>query len=885
MRVHTLANGLTVVLHEHHTAPVATFWVWYRVGSRNETPGLTGISHWVEHMMFKGTRTHPGKTLTRYIDRLGGRWNAFTWKDYTAYHEMLPAEHLGVAVALEADRMRNTIFDPAEVESERTVIISEREGSENFPSYLLSEDVTAAAYKAHPYRSPVIGWKEDLRVITRDDLFSHYQTYYHPNNATAVAVGAFDPDQALDQIRHAFEPIPPGPPVPLMRTAEPVQEGERRVMLQRPGGATTYVQMAYHVPNAAHPDLAALLVLDGVLSGFKSVVPFEFPAGGRSSRLYRALVESALASEVSSSLIPGIDPATFRISATARAGVAADAIEARVFAEVEQLSREPVDFAELSKVKKQATAQVVFARDGVFRLALGLGTFAMVDTPESFDVLLQRIDRVTPDDIIRVVGTYFQSKNRTVGIYLPEVGAAGTASSAAAHRPDVFWRDGDQSPRRSLGVSALVVPITPGTVTRSELHNGLVVLIKEQSGTGLVAVQGYVKAGAMFDGETSGLSRFTAAMLQRGTRTKSSQEIAEALDGMGANLSIRSDLETVGISLRALREDTVPALQLLGEALMSPTFPSDEVEKARGELLTSLRIALQDTRHVAERTFRSLAFPPGHPHAHHPDGDEAAIAAVSRDDLAAFHAAHFRPEATILAIVGDLSAADALDAAGRVFSAWPRQGIWSPPPVPPLPVLAGPARRDVRLSGKVQSDIVIGTAGIARTDPSYYETMMSNLILGQIGLMGRLGDSVRERQGMAYYAFSELRAGLLAGPWLVRAGVNPKNEERAIASILEEIHLFAGHGPELAEGADARDFLIGSMALRLETNAGIAQLLADIELYDLGLDYLERYPDIIRSITPADLVHAAARLSTHAYYVAIAGPPAALGAGPPTPAA
>ncbi|HET6781013.1 MAG TPA: pitrilysin family protein, partial [bacterium] len=307
LHIHTLANGLTVLLQSRHTAPVATFWVWYRVGSRNESPGLTGISHWVEHMMFKGTPAHPGKALARYVDRLGGRWNAFTWKDYTAYHEVLPAEHLEVVVKLEADRMRDTIFDPAEVDRERTVIISEREGSENFPSYLLYEEIDAAAFKTHPYRSPVIGWKPDLRGITRDDLFSHYRSFYAPNNAVVVAVGAFDTENALELIRRSFEPIPPAA-VPPMRVTEQVQEGERRVTLERPGGATAYLHFAHHVPGAQDSDLAALLLLDGILSGFKGVVPFDQPQGSRSSRLYRALVETSLAADVSSSLIPSIDP-------------------------------------------------------------------------------------------------------------------------------------------------------------------------------------------------------------------------------------------------------------------------------------------------------------------------------------------------------------------------------------------------------------------------------------------------------------------------------------------------------------------------------------------------------------------------------------------------
>src|SRR5881396_1546568 len=438
MRAETLDNGLLILLAEQRTVPVATFWVWYRVGSRNEMPGLTGISHWVEHMLFKGTPTHPKGMLTRHIDRLGGRWNAFTWKDYTAYHEVLPADHLGVAITLEADRMINTVMEPAEVESERTVIISEREGSENYPAYLLREEVDAAAHKVHPYRIPVIGWKDDLRAITRDDLSHHYQTYYHPNNAVAVAVGPFDAHAVMEAIKQAFAGIPPGSSPPRVRVREPQQEGERRVVLRRPGGATAYLHIAFHVPSASHQDLAARLVADGLLPGLKSFVPFDQGGGGRSSRLYRALVDSGLASDAGTALTPGADPTLFRVTVTARAGVDPAAVERRTLEEVERLAREAAGPLELEKVKKQAKAQDVFSRDGVFRTAMGLGAFTIVDGPEAFASLLTRIDRVTLDDVLRVADTYFTEKNRTVGWYLPE-GGATTAGARAAVRPEVFF--------------------------------------------------------------------------------------------------------------------------------------------------------------------------------------------------------------------------------------------------------------------------------------------------------------------------------------------------------------------------------------------------------------------------------------------------------------
>ncbi len=865
-RVHTLANGLTIVLVEDHAAPVVTFWVWYRVGARNEVPGATGISHWVEHMLFKGTPTRPKGTLTRLVDRLGGRWNAFTGKDFTAYFEILPAEHLAVATALEADRMTHTLFEPGEVESERTVILSEREGSENSPGYLLQEEVEAVAFKVHPYRLPVIGWAEDLRALSRDDLFAHYRTFYHPNNAIVVAAGDFVPDAALALVREAFESIPPGPSPPPVRAKEASQEGERRVTIKRPGGGADYFTVAYHVPALTHADLPALLAMDGLLSGFKGLGPFEGAIGRRSSRLYRALVDERFASDVGSSVGLGVDPGLFRISATARAGVSVATIEQRVLAELEQLAQQPVEGHELTKVKRQVRAQFAYGQDGVFGKAIGRGMFTLIDSPEAFDRLPQRLERVSVEDIMRVAATYLTEANRTVGYYLPAAGAATTASRAA-HHLGVFWFES----RAPVPVRAQ--PITPEAVTRVELGNGMVVLVQEARGTGLVAIHGYVKAGAMHDGPRSGLARFVAGGLQRGTRSKSSQEMAVAIDSLGAGLAIRAELETVTLSARALRDDAATVLGLLGEVLMDPTFPTDEVEKIRGEILTSLRIGLQDTRQVAERTFRTLAYPPGHPHARLADGEVTVVESIQRDELAAFHQVHYQPEVTMLTIVGDLGTADALQMVERVFSRWSRGSGWVLPPLQAARPHEAPARQEVRLAGKTQSDLILGVPGIARTDPVYYETMMANLILGQLGMMGRLGDRVREQQGMAYYAFSDLRAGLLPGPWWIRAGVNPRNEERALSSVLEEVRRFQEEGPEDDELADARSYLVGSLAIRLETSPGIAQVLTDIELFGLGLDYLLRYPTMIAQVGADAIQRAVRRWSLQGVSVAIAGPP------------
>lgn len=425
IREEHLDNGLMVLLAPVRTAPVATFWVWYRVGSRNEVPGITGVSHWVEHMMFKGTPSLKKGEIMHLVNRNGGVDNAFTWTDFTAYFETFPSDRVDLAVQIESDRMVNSLFDPEEVASERTVIISEREGAENEPRFWLGEEVTALAFKVHPYHHDTVGWKTDLETMTREDLYHHYQTFYAPNNAVIIAAGDFESDEMFSKIRRSFGAIPKGGEIPQVKVVEPPQEGERRVVLRRPG-PTSYLNVAYHGPKASDPDFFPVFVLAGVLAG---VGGMSFSGGGspgRSSRLYRALVETGLATGVDCSFRPTIDPGTIDVSATARPGLAIDRIEKAIFAELERITDKPISDAELAKVLKQARSQFVYATDGVMNLGYWLGELEVVASYKLYGEFLDRLASVTKADVRRVAEKYLSETNRTVGWFIPTNGAQKT---------------------------------------------------------------------------------------------------------------------------------------------------------------------------------------------------------------------------------------------------------------------------------------------------------------------------------------------------------------------------------------------------------------------------------------------------------------------------
>ncbi|MFW6097710.1 MAG: M16 family metallopeptidase, partial [Chloroflexota bacterium] len=412
-------NGLTVVLREMHHAPVTSFWIWYRVGSRNEKPGHTGVSHWVEHMMFKGSPAFPPGTLDRAVSRLGGRFNAFTWIDFTAYFETMPSEHIGLALDLEADRMVNAFMDEEAVNSERTVILSERHMYENQPMFLLSEELTSAAFRVHPYHHEVIGDEIDLQTMTVDDLRTYYRRHYAPNNAVIVVAGDFESGEMLDCIEEHFGDIDPSEPVAPVVRQEPPQRGERRVTVSGPGDAA-YLVHAYRAPAATDPDFYPLVLLNAAFAGGSSLGFFAGAGSNKSSRLYKALVSADLAASVSGSMTPTVDPFLYRISAVARPGRSLAEIEEALDAALDQLSREPIGERELEKAMKRAKAQFVMASESVTGQGQMIGMSEMVAGDYSwFEDTLEQLGAVTLEDLERVRQQYLRPQNRTVGWYVP----------------------------------------------------------------------------------------------------------------------------------------------------------------------------------------------------------------------------------------------------------------------------------------------------------------------------------------------------------------------------------------------------------------------------------------------------------------------------------
>ncbi|HZO39308.1 MAG TPA: pitrilysin family protein [Methylomirabilota bacterium] len=406
----TLDNGLRVLLLEDARSPIVSFQVWYRVGSRDEHRGATGIAHFLEHLMFKGTPTHGARQFARLVEENGGQDNAFTSQDVTSYYVNIAADKVDLVIDLEADRMQNLLLDAKEIGSEREVVIEERRTrTEDDPGGFLGEEVSSIAFKAHPYGAPIIGWMEDIKRITPEEIRAFYKTYYVPNNALVVAVGAFKANELLEKIKRRFGRIPRGKVPPPMLAVEPPQNGERRVTVTKQA-QLPIVYLAWHVPNQKSDDAAALELLSTIL------------AGGRASRLYRDLVyQRQLALEAGGDYSYfSIDPNLFWFWATPMPGQTPEKLEAELIAHMERLKTEPVTDEELARAKNQMEAAFVYQEDSIHQRASMLARFELIGGFALKESFVAKIRAVTAADLTRVARTWFGPDKKSVGVLLPK---------------------------------------------------------------------------------------------------------------------------------------------------------------------------------------------------------------------------------------------------------------------------------------------------------------------------------------------------------------------------------------------------------------------------------------------------------------------------------
>ncbi|MBI5684612.1 MAG: insulinase family protein [Verrucomicrobia bacterium] len=872
IRETTLPNGLKVITREIHAAPTISVWTYYRVGSRNERPGVTGISHLIEHMMFKGTATLKRGEIDRLTALAGGKNNAFTDTDYTSYYFALPSDAaapegksgLDTVLRIEADRMRNCAMDPQELVHEKQVVLSELDGGANNPLNRLDEAVRAASFAVHPYHWPVIGWKCDVEAITRSDVLGYYRTYYQPNNAILILVGDFDTAKVLERVREHLGAIPRGPEPPKVVSVEPEQQGERRVTVQGEGRAV-YFEAMYHIPATSHPDMYALGVLDSLLTV------------GKSSRLWRALVDTGLAADVSSLFSQQHDPAWETILATCPETADRRKFERALDATIADVQEKLVSPAELAKAKRQTITQTVFAMDGVSDQGALLGAYEIVDHWNYLLTMNQRTERVTAEDVRAVARKYLVASNRTVGWFVPTKVSkdlpvptklkSGPIQRRIGGGAMERWGDGVLGKRllaRQRVNASLPLPLASlaPRATRTVLPNGMVLLLQENHANPTAAVAVNVDAGAAFDPpKRPGLAVLTAAMLGRGTATRPAAKFHQELDTLGAELDFNATMDGASVGGRCLSADLPKLLELVHDALCRPAFAPAELSRLRAEQLTALKEDSDNPYILSLQELREALYPEGHSERHYLRGGEAEIKAATRSDLLAFYRRHYRPDTTSLAVVGDFDAAKVAAQLQSLFGSWQAAGPRPKLELPLIPSLRPEATgHPIRLpiSDKAEAIVLMGARGVTVTAPDYFAAITANHILGGGELLNsRLLASLREKQGLTYSVSTEFRGSRAERPWTLAMQNDPKDVNTAIRGVRAELERMRTAPPTEDELDQARATLVGGLLLAMETNGGIAGTLCDLELYGLGQDWIARAVEAIWKVTPADVLAAA----------------------------
>ena len=837
-------NGMRVLLLPDRSVPVVAVCVVYHVGSRNEGVGHTGATHLLEHLMFKGSRKfNParGRPIARTLERVGAQFNATTWFDRTSYFETLPAEHLELALELEADRMRRALLRAEDLASEMTVVRNEFERGENDPFDVLLKESFAVAFREHPYHHPTIGWRSDIENASIERLRGFYDTFYRPDNASLILVGSYQRKQALELVARHFGPLARSPHAPpRVAIHEPRQEGERRFVVRRTG-EVGWVAVSWRAPEAAHADTHALAVLADALSG------------GVTSRLYQRLVEPGLCLDVQALSWQLRDPGLFQVFATLNPPAAHDRIEALIREEVAKLA-DGLAAEELERAKVQVEAHVAFHRDSP-GLVVGALTEAISAADWRFYLdYPDKIRAVSKDDVVRVAGSTFLDDAVSVGYFVPKNGATaarGTRGAAPASlRPMPCFL------RRGLA----------GAVERTVLPGGGSLLLVPRDSNETVHLHGSLLAGhGLVDVPAWSAASLVPDMLERGTTRHDRLELARTLEDRAIEVDVSAEsLNPLEVSLnaRCLARHLPLTLELLVEMLFEPSFPAKELDKLRTLRIGELAQAQEDTFSRAFEAFTRLLYAPGHPYHRRPlEERRAGLERLTRGDLVALHKRLYGSASLVLVLVGDFIP-DEVAARVTGLVAGRGGGMAQPPEVArAVPERTAPQQAREAMADKPNLDVVIGHPGaLRRGDEDFFAAMVGNAVLGHSTLSSRLGLRLRDREGLTYGVVSRFfGASLVDGPWATTFSVANENLARGVAAAREEIARYVEEGPTVAELEDEKAALAGSYRVSLATPGGKARELVRLARHGLPPSEMDRIPERVLAIRRADVLAAVRR--------------------------
>lgn len=870
-----LDNGLVVITKEIHTAPVVFVSVWYRVGSRNETEGITGISHALEHMMFKGTeRFHEAGETDRIVRRIGGVGNAGTGTDYTIYYETVPAGMEKIALEIEADRMTGALMRSEDFDTEKTVIMEERKmRNEDSPDGLFWEELSAAAFKVHPYGRPIIGWMNDIKGLNTQKIRKYYKSHYAPNNAIVVVCGDFDTSKLDASINELYGGLAPDDSVGKSAPSqEPPQQVRKRIFYPSEKTNLPKVVYAWHVPTYPSEDSPALEIADSILSS------------GRTSRLYKTFVEGGLAGSADATHDTNTDPYLFYIEVELQPGVDTEVAEQKIREEIERLKNEPASDYDLQKAKNRFRADNIMGLQSISSFGRNLGWFEITTgNPGFWDVYLKKIENVTAEDVMRVAKTYFTDTNLTAGVLMPTGQTEGDQSRLEGPIKEYAYRGeysgalpqhrAEVAEEETISLESFPPVDFSSKVKKTVLENGLTLLVYENPAFPVVSLHGIVKgAGSYADpADKKGLANLTASMMRRETKNRAMDKINEALEFVGADIEISSGNETAVFDALSLKEDFSGVLEILADMILNPSFSQEGLDIEKGIAVSGYLAAQKNNRNRAWQAYLDAVYP-GHPYSNPSGGTDEGLTAVALNDLTKFHSANFRPDRTIIAISGDVTNEEIRSLIEKHLAGW------KPPDNTPFKVAAlletmGDEKKSVDMPEKMQNVFYAGFPAPLPSDPDYITFDVMTDIFAGTDLTSRLYTSVREKEGLVYYIYGYDAPKSAASTFQISAGLAPQNMARTVELMRQEIKsIITEPLPEQVLN-DAKSFAVGHLPMTIETNGGIAGVMADFEYYGRPLTDIDNYAATVRNITADDIMRVAAKyLDPDKFIFAVAGP-------------
>lgn len=858
-----LPNGLRVyAMPDPNTANVSV-QVWYQVGSKDDPVGRSGFAHLFEHIMFKSTRNMPPEAFDRFTEDVGGFNNASTYDDFTNYYEVVPANYLERILWAEADRMGSLVVDESTFASERDVVKEELRQRVLASPYgrLFYLYLNQANYAVHPYGRPGIGSIEDLDAATVEDVRAFHATYYRPDNAILVVAGNFDPDELDAWVDQYFGDIErPDRPIPRVTAVEPERTQPRELTVYEPNTPLPAVMINYPGPESTHADLPALIVLDAILSR------------GESSRLYQSLVyEKQIAAQAFTFFEATQDPSTYAIAAILSDGQSADAGVEALTAEIARMRDTQVSAAELDEAKNEIVTETIEGRETAFGRASELANSVIrFGDPAYADRLLANIQAVTAADVQRVARAWFNDNRRVVIRYLSEDAQNGapedtieTASTIVARTLDIAQADipvhtlAPEATRERPPEAAAPIAARLPTPRERTLSNGLRVIVAARDDLPLVSADLRILSGGSSDpAGRAGQASLAADLITKGTPTRSAAEIARAIESLGASLGAGAGLDSSTVSLQARSDRVEEAFAIFADVVRNPVFADEELERQRQQALDGLLVALRQPSAIANYALRRAVYGSA------PYGGIASptsLAAITRADVAGFHAAHYRPDNAVLVIAGDVTPEEGFALAERHFGQWARPA--APLPAEPDATAWAQAPRailiDLPESG--QAAVAFGQRGVARTAEDYFPSLVASNILGG-GYSARLNFEIRIRRGLSYGVSASLSPNLAPGP-ITASGQTRNDAAVQVVELMEtEFRRMGTEDVSERELTARKSVLIGAFGRSVETTSGIASQLSSLALFDLPLDRLNTYVADVNAVTAAQVRAAGQRL-------------------------